>query len=316
MKKDLAEPKQTADRLEDLYALALKGYVAGAGEMALRRAYEIGRLALAEGRGVLDMAELHSSALVQVLSELLPQEESERRLHAAAVFFGESLSPYEMAHRGFREANAALRRLNDVLEQEIKRIAHALHDDAGQLLVALRIALAELARDLKPPHQGRIGDLNRFLDQIEGHLRRFSHELRPTVLDDLGLVPALEFLTDGVTKRSGLAITLETSFEGRLPPPVETVLYRVVQEALNNVTKHAKATEVRVRLLRKQGGLDCRILDNGVGFESAAPTGRKGETGLGLIAMRERLSALGGTLKIQSARGQGTELFIAVPLQE
>jgi signal transduction histidine kinase len=152
------------------------------------------------------------------------------------------------------------------------------------------------------------------LDEIEKHLRRLSHELRPTVLDDLGLLPALEFLAQGVGARTGTPITVEGPRTPRLPSPVEIALYRVVQEALRNATKHARASRVDVRLFVETDGIRCSVRDDGRGFDVAAVLDRKGARGLGLIGMRERLTALGGELCIDSSPGRGTEIRITLPM--
>lgn len=214
-----------------------------------------------------------------------------------------------------QRVETALRHLNETLEQESRRIAHALHDEAGQLLAAVDIALDEFARELPPPAQPHLEEVKALLDQIEAQLRHVSHELRPTVLDDLGLVPALEFLAEGVSTRTGLSITVEGPTTGRLPLAVETALYRTVQEALTNVTKHAQAKSVSVQVKRENRRLRCTIRDDGIGFDVSAVQARKGERGLGLIGIRERLDALGGRLQITSAPGRGTELAITVPLE-
>src|SRR5207302_1332613 len=143
-----------------------------------------------------------------------------------------------------KRAEEALRGLNEALEEEIKRIAHALHDEAGQLLASVHIGLAEVARDLPPHTARRLDDVRGLLTKIEEQLRHLSHELRPTILDDLGLRPAIEFLADGVSRRTGLQITVEGVPGKRMPAPTETALYRIVQEALTNVTKHAQASRV------------------------------------------------------------------------
>ena len=145
-------------------------------------------------------------------------------------------------------------------------------------------------------------------------MRRLSHELRPTILDNLGLVPALEFLSERITKRTGLAIIVEGSTEGRLPTPVETALYRVVQEGLTNATKHAKATHVRIQLQREDQQIRCAILDNGIGFDLSAVVAKKGDRGLGLIGIQERLKALDGKLQITSTPGHGTAVRITIPV--
>jgi signal transduction histidine kinase len=323
----MAAMKDPLDELVKCYTSALQDYLDGAGEAVLQQAYELGRKALADGLGVLDMAAVEHRGLVKTLLRAQNPKEGARTLKAAKQFFAEFLSPFEMAHRGFREANIALRRLNETLEEQAKQIAHALHDQAGQLLVAVHIALREADRELPPPARGRLQEIHGLLDQIEDQLRHFSHELRPTILDDLGLLPAIEFLAQGVAKRTGLPITVEGSTKGRLPPPVETALYRCVQEALTNVGKHARASRVNVELQREAKLIRSSIRDDGVGFNVPAVIAgagqrdlfgagpRRGQRGLGLVGIRERLNALGGTLRITSAPGRGTELLITVPLE-
>lgn len=300
--------------LVDRYRSALMGYLGAGGEGALQRAHDLGRKALADGLGVLEMAALHHEALLAVLPGTLG--EGTRMVQAAGVFFAESLSPFEMTHRGFREANAALSRLNEALEKETRRIAHALHDEAGQLLTSVHLALKEVGDDLPRPARKRLQDVRGLLNRIEDHLRRFSHELRPTVLDDLGLLPALRFLAEGVSLRTGTLVTVEASLDGRLPPLIETTLYRSVQEALTNATKHARASRVTVLLRGEAGDIRCAIRDDGIGFDVPAVLARPGRGGLGLIGIQERVEALGGMHQITSASGRGTELLITIPLGE
>jgi PAS domain S-box-containing protein len=214
-----------------------------------------------------------------------------------------------------KRAEEALRRLNEMLEERAKRIAHALHDEAGQVLASVYLAVAELARELPPAARARLGRISQLLDRVDEQLRHLSHELRPTILDDLGVLPALEFLVEGVSKRTGLRITVEGSTEGRLSPPTETAVYRIVQEALSNVAKHAQATRVSVRLRREGNGIRCSVTDDGIGFDVPGVLARRGERGLGLIGIQERLQTLGGALEIRSASGRGTELLITLPLK-
>jgi signal transduction histidine kinase len=150
------------------------------------------------------------------------------------------------------------------------------------------------------------------LFEIEEQLRRLSHELRPTILDDYGIGPALRFLTEGVSRRTGLEIHLESDFEGRLAHAVETMLYRVTQEALNNVHKHAKAKNVWIQM-KANGEILGSIRDDGVGFDVEAVCGSRGRMGLGLRGIRERLTAVGGQLVISSAPNQGTTLQLRIP---
>jgi signal transduction histidine kinase len=305
--------KSSLHQLETEYISALQDYLASPAEAALTRAYEIGRAALAQELGLLEMATLHHEALGRILPVGGAPEESARVLKEAKNFFAESLTPFEMAYRGFHDATNALRRMNDKLEEQAKRIAHAIHDESGQFLACVHIALEEIARDLPPRSRKQIEEVRGLLDKVEGQLRRLSHELRPTILDDLGLLPALEFLANGVSKRAGLPITVEGRRDGRLPATIETALYRVVQEALNNATKHAQAKRASVRIERQAGSVLCLIKDDGVGFDVSAATARKGQPGLGLLGIRERIAVLGGVMEIRSQPGRGTEMVITVP---
>ena len=296
--------------LPEEYRRALADHLAGIGEAALARAYELGRRAIAEGLGVLEIVALHHEALQATVPRPDPVGAA-----AAQAFLVESLSPFEMMHRGYREANTALRRLNERLEEEAQRIAHALHDEAAQLLATVHVALAGLSGDLSPPAQRRLEEIRRLLDRVESELRRLSHELRPTMLDDLGLVPALQFLAEGVAKRTGVAVAVTGSTQGRLPSRVETALYRIVQEALTNAARHAHATHVEVRIRLEPQAIGCSVADDGVGFDAAVVLAPGGRHGLGLAGIRERLDPIGGTLQVTSAPGAGTRLSVTVPVE-
>jgi len=301
---------------EERYFQALRTYLEGAGERALGQAYELGRIAVTDGKGVLEFVAMHHAALQKLFLDPHTTRDPAHVLRIAEKFLAEGLSSYEMAHRGFREAIASLRHLNETLEHEIQKIAHAVHDEAGQLLVAVHLALAEVARDLPSPFRGRIQLVTGLLNQIEEQLRRLSHELRPTVLDDLGLAPAIRFLADRVSQRTGLAIPVVAGFEERLPRNIEIAVYRIAQEALTNAAKHSGARNVRIQLERTGRLLRCAITDDGAGFDVSAILASQPRKGLGLLGMQERLSAIGGTFKIRSALGKGTELLIQVPLEE
>jgi signal transduction histidine kinase len=301
--------------LEDEYRSSLREYAAGGGEPALGRAYELGRRALAEGKSLVEMASLHHQAVFALVREAESGKRREEVVRSSGEFLAECLSPYEMAHRGFQDAVKALRQLNETLEEEIKRIAYAVHDEAGQLLVAVHLALAEVALELPQPMQAQFGHIKELLNQVEKHLRRYSHELRPTILDDLGWIPAIRFLAEGISKRANLPIHIDTNISERLPGTVETTLYRIVQEALTNAAKHAKASNVWIRAWKENLVLCCSIKDNGGGFDSNRAHATPDRKGLGLIAMRERLSAIGGILLIQSSLGNGTEISMRIPLE-
>jgi PAS domain S-box-containing protein len=214
-----------------------------------------------------------------------------------------------------RQAESALRYLNQRLEEKAQRIAHALHDEAGQLLASVYLSVAEIAGDLPRDGRRRLDELRALLDQVDDQIRRLAHELRPTILDDLGLLPACQFLAEGVSKRAGFKVTVHGSTGGRLPPDVETALYRVVQETLTNVTRHARARQVTVEFVRTLNGLSGCIQDDGVGFDLPTVLSRTHTKGLGLMGMRERLVAVSGTLSIDANPGLGTAIRFEVPLE-
>src|SRR5580658_8725153 len=313
MKTATKRKKKPPAPFEEEHRAAFDEYTRLGGEAALGRAYELGRRAINEKKSLLEIASLHHQALHGKLASEEGAARHRKLLVAAAEFLGETLSPYEMAHRGVQDAIVALRQLNETLEEEIKRIAYAVHDEAGQLLVAVHLALAEVAHELPKPQKEQVGRIQELLSQVEKQLRRYSHELRPTVLDDLGWIPAIRFLAEGVTKRANLRIQIKTTVTGRLPGPIEIALYRIVQEALTNAVRHSKASRVWIRVGRKNRIFCCSIEDDGVGFDVRAVPSDGQPRGLGLIGMQERLNGIGGTLSIDSARGRGTRLLIQLP---
>jgi len=315
MKSATQRKKKLPATFEEEYRSAFVEYIHGGGEAPLGRAYELGRRAIREQKTLMEIASVHHRALPVMLADAHGAARHQELLAAAAEFLAETLSPHEMAHRGVQDAIAALRQLNETLEEEIKRIAYAVHDEAGQLLVAVHLALADVARELPEPQKERVGRIEELLNQVEKQLRRYSHELRPTVLDDLGWIPAIRFLAEGVSKRANLSIRIKTTVAGRLPGPMEIALYRIVQEALTNAAKHSKASRVWIRIGRKNRVFCCSIEDDGVGFDVQAVQSHGKRKGLGLIGMQERLNGIGGTLSIDSARGRGTRLLIQLPTE-
>lgn len=314
--KTAAKPETAlAPSFEHQYRSSFREFALRGGEAALGRAYELGRRAIDEGKSLIEIVSLHAEDLSELYAGAKNEEQRAKLVKAGTQFLIETLSPYEMAHRGFQDAVKALRQLNETLEEEIKRVAHAVHDDAGQLLVAVRLALADLGRDLPSQQQGQVKGIEQLLNQVETQLRRYSHELRPTVLDDLGWVPAIRFLAGAVSKRANLPIEIKTKALRRLPRAVEIAIYRIVQEALTNITKHAKASRVFIQVFRAEGKLCCCVEDDGVGFDVQAVHSDHGQGRLGLIGMQERANAIGGTLSIESSPGRGTKLLIRFPLK-
>lgn len=302
------------DEITRKYTNALAGYLKDGGEADLQRAYEIGRRCLADGRSIIEVISIHNQAL-QTMANGGTRSAAAHNPVRAGQFLTECISPFEMTHRAFGEANQALRRLNDTLEEQARFIARELHDQSGQLLAAIHIELDEAMRDLPAATRGRIEGIKCLLDKVEKQLRDLSHEIRPTILDDLGLVAGLESLAQRVARRTGLRIVVRPFVGSRLPAPVEIALYRIVQEALNNVARHAHATSVNIRLRQLAKEFRCSIRDNGVGFDSRALE-TPGRRGLGMLGMKERLQSLGGTLRVESEPGRGTKLEIIVPLED
>lgn len=296
------------------YEKVLRGYLKDAAEEDLVKAYELGRRGFSQDIGILEMVSLHHRALAGLSSANGHKDDVQRVARLSGQFLTEVFSAYELGRRSYQDTVLTLRHLNEVLEQEVKRIAHSVHDEAGQLLVAAHLAIADVTCGATPEMREGLRRVSRLLDEAEKRLRRFSHELRPTVLDDLGLLPAIRFLASGISKRTALPIRVSSSLNGRLPAAIEIGVYRAVQEALTNVTKHSRARNVTIELKRKRGGIVCTVEDDGVGFDSQAALARNGKKGLGLVGIQERLNVLKGTFQIDSQPGHGTKLSFTVPL--
>jgi len=204
-------------------------------------------------------------------------------------------------------------------EEERKRIAREIHDGPAQAManVVLRTEFCEKLLDVNP-YQVR-EELNNLKEMVRGTLgdvRKIIFELRPMTLDDLGLVPALKrYLSDYKDKYGLAADLIFFGQERRLDPALEVGVFRVIQEGLNNVWKHAKASQVQVKLEIGGDRLMARIKDNGQGFDLPSVLANTRRESLGLISMQERVELLGGEITINSAPGKGTEIVLNVPLQ-
>jgi signal transduction histidine kinase len=219
------------------------------------------------------------------------------------------------ASEAFDTVSKDSEQLDRAVEESTRRLAHALHDDAAQLLAAIGIAVDELERTLFSDTERQFRKVKQLLRHAEHEFRHLSHELHPGILDDCGLVPALEFLAEGLSSRGRLVVKVKGNDTDRLPRPIEVAIYRVAQEALNNVVKHASASRVVVAVRRTGSSLRCAIRDDGVGFDVAATLASPDRRGLGLIGVRDRLASVGGKLAIRSAPGGGTELLAIVPVE-
>lgn len=305
---------QTEVPRQQMYQELLSAYLNSGGENSLTVAYEFGRSDLRNGIGLLEVAEVHQQALDEALLAADDCAETQSAMSkAASRFLKEALSPFEVSRLCHRSSNDALIKLYDVFENEAKRIAHRLHDESAQLLAVIYLELAEIAKCSKGDTARRIVGVVGHLDNVTSQLRTLSHELRPIILDQLGLMPALRTLAEGVRKRSLLTIDVSGDTEGRLTPAHETVLYRAVQEALANVCRHAQATHVDVHVWRETDTLFCVVSDDGIGLKVES-SGTALSQGLGLIGMTERARALGGACDISSRPGFGTTLQVKIPL--
>jgi PAS domain S-box-containing protein len=255
----------------------------------------------------------HRVALAWSLRDIRRRTRVERRLKESEQRY---LSLYRQMLTSRDELRFLAVRSLHVREEESRRIARELHDEAGQVTASIHLALAEIDEELPEGARRRLNGVRELLDELEHRLRRLSHELRPTILDDLGLGPALEFLAKGFTARSGISAAVDGTTKGRLAPVVETAVYRIVQEALTNIARHARATRASIRLSREAKALRCSIRDNGVGLRGDPfAAGLSGRRGLGLLGIRERLDALGGKLNVRSRPGIGTELRVNIPIR-
>ena len=229
------------------------------------------------------------------------------------------VSERQRSERELRETNRQLEELSDALqnarEEERARIARELHDELGQLLTGMKFELSWLARRLPPELddlRDKIASVTGLLVQTIASVRRITAELRPLILDDLGLAAAAAWLAEDVSRRTGLSINLNLgNAEPERDGAIATTLFRVIQEALTNITKYAQASDAWIGLALSKDQWVLTIVDNGVGFVHSA--GRK--EGFGLIAMRERVRILGGAFAISSAPGQGTQIDVSIPVE-
>ena len=210
-----------------------------------------------------------------------------------------------------RVAGDAVRRVVEAQELERRRLARELHDQTGQELTSVLLGLKGV-EEAKTDAE-RVEALATVRAQVVETLhdvRRLAVELRPKALDDFGLVAALERLRDTFAEQTGMRVELEASVGDRLPSDVETALYRIVQEALTNIVKHAQASSVSLVVTRSERAITAVIEDDGSGFAANG-----GGEGLGLLGMAERLALLGGTLKTESSPGAGATIVAEVPLR-
>lgn len=225
--------------------------------------------------------------------------------------------PTDSDTAGWQES-ALSQRLMAVLEAEREKIARELHDEAGQLLISAAFNLDQALAMLPQAFVARrlIEQARQALDECADELHRLAFNLRPRMLDDLGLIPALRSY---LKRYAGLdEVDLDVELElpgGKLPAPVELAIFRIVQEAVVNIRKHSRATAVRIRLSFVAGCANLEIADDGVGFDVAAVDSKQdGRPTLGLGGMCERARALGGELQVESSPLSGTVIRAILPV--
>lgn len=211
--------------------------------------------------------------------------------------------------------------LESAREEERKRIARDLHDDTGQLLASLSAHLGAVTGLLPPDATKARAALNNaqtITGNVIDQLQKLIYELRPLLLDDLGLVAAVRWLADNSLKKAGVDVTFKVKGTSRrLGLQTETTVFRVVQEAVNNIIRHARATDVGIDLYFKKNSVKVSIEDNGTGFDLEKATSSKGGMrGFGLMGMRERVELARGTFSLTTQPGQGTRIIFEIPLDQ
>lgn len=331
------------------FAALLREHRSGAEEGALLQAYELGRRAIGT-ETLLDVVACAHDAALDAIAEA-PADEAPGILDAVSTLLTEALGPFEMTHRGYREANSALRRLNESLEQQVaertralqetvqrlrrldldrrrlmsrainaqeeerRRIAADIHDDPLQILAAVVMRLQGLRRHLEDPMGlSLLGKLETDTKDAMGRLRRMMFELRPRVLDRDGLGAAIRHALESLHEETGVSVGLDDRLESQPPSKVRAIAYRIAREALANVRKHAEAASVEVVLEERDGGLLGTVRDDGVGFTIDPNRHQTGHAGL--IDMQERADLVDGWCRVDSSPGSGSVVEFWVPLGE
>jgi len=255
------------------------------------------------------------------LRSLSPIRDSDRKVTFITVV-SKDITKMKESEEALKKSERRLRFLSSQLiaaqENERKRISMELHDEMGQALTAININLTQIEKNLPSGLAPRIGEklaeTRSIVVQASDEISELSLNLRPSMLDDLGLLPTLRWHLNRYGKRMGMEINFEVvDMDERMDSNVETVLYRVVQEAFNNIAKHAEAKRVIVHLECKEEAIAVSVSDDGKGFDSNMIPTDDLEGGIGIIGMRERVSILGGSFRIQSRKGNGTQIFVEIP---
>ena len=252
----------------------------------------------------------------QLKREIAQRKSVEESLRNSERHYSQLL---EQSHDLQEQLRLLSRQLLLAQEEERKRISRELHDEIAQTLTGINVRLAALRTEATVNTKGlqkKIASAQRMVEKSVDIVHRFARELRPTVLDDLGVIPALHSFMKIFTRRTGIHIRFTTYTSGtieQLDTVTRTVLYRVAQEALTNVARHAHADRVDVSLQKLPRAIGLTIQDNGKSFHVERVLHAKKNTRLGLLGMRERVEMVGGRLRVESAPGQGTTIRAEIP---
>jgi len=257
-----------------------------------------------------------AAANEELRQEIVQRKAAEERLKESKEEQTRLLKASQEMHQELRLLS---RQVISVQEEERKRISRELHDVIAQTLTSISVRLAALKTDTtrNPASLERsIGRTQEEVVRAVNIVHRFARELRPAVLDDLGLVPALHEFLKQFRTQTGIRVNLSAFSDlDQVSGDKRTVLYRVALEALTNVRRHAQATLVEIEIQKLAGGLSLTVKDNGKGFQQQGPLHARKDKRLGLLGMRERLEMLGGEFRIVSKPGKGTTVFAQLPLK-
>jgi signal transduction histidine kinase/ligand-binding sensor domain-containing protein len=269
-------------------------------------------LALAGVALILGVHQYRTAALRSTNRHLLEIESLRERALTEAQASGAAL------HLAYERLQTLTRRIEAVAEEERRRIAHELHDEMGQILTAAKINLQLLSSAPDPEARlKRMEDTLALIDDMISRVRALSLDLRPPLLDELGLMPALRAYAESQARRADLAISIETPPSAeRFSAQIEITAFRVIQEAVTNAIRHARARRVEITVELGSAALELTVRDDGCGFDAALLQAREaaGEGHLGLAGIRQRVQLLGGDVSIRSEAGAGTRIEVAIPL--
>ncbi|MEY2486604.1 MAG: hypothetical protein QOH39_2252 [Verrucomicrobiota bacterium] len=269
-----------------------------------------------EARDLEVVIEQPDGSCITVLVNIAPLRNGHGELIGAMNCF-QDITERKQAAKKLEEANHQLRllsrRLFHVQEEERRHLARELHDEIGQALTAAKINLQSVTVNDDGATSARLQETSAILDRLLGQVREISIDLRPSMLDDLGLVPALRSLLDQQGRRASVAVRFSAeNMPEDLAPEIQTTCFRMAQEAITNALRHANPTRVDVDLRRDNGDLRLVIRDNGKGFDVKSAQAQA--VGLGLIGIKERAALVGGRARIVSSSGKGTTIEVSLPL--